>query len=235
MTNIVVIGCSWSRAYDNTGAKYFMSWPEHLAAKHSDLFVYNYSQYCNSVPGQLLTQQLLFDIFKNTNISIDAMILQFTRHGRKTYIKSIEDYKKTLLPSKLTLKETKNYMEYPEELCYYDEKTPEDSLVVHLNSANVNINSPSKIIQSYTTEMLYGIDSTSLNVSLIEQHMVKQCHKRNIPVVAYKHLHTDYTSHLDFVLQDCVDFDNYTIDDGYHFGQPGSAMLADIIYEKLNV
>ena len=65
--------------------------------------------------------------------------------------------------------------------------------------------------------------------------MIDQCYERNIPVIAYKQVYSEYTSHLDFVLQERADFDNYTIDDGHHFGQPGSALLADIIYEKLNV
>lgn len=250
--NILVIGCSFSRAFSNKDDSLDrkISWPELLARQNRDYNVYNAAQYCMSIPAQWAT---LEHILLHFHDQIDTVILQFTTIHRLTII---EDWYKYL--DNLNIKNfmnsihgTKNYFQLPEQVV-----NPNLNLlgIKHLNPAQL----PKRWKKTYEDCLLYELGMYGMLsqqfCQVIQDDMKNLVEKYNIPCISYKHYNDKNTTkenylelgqnerdrkNLDFVLQYEMEFDKYVVDDGFHFGYEGNEIIVNdfimpLLEKKLN-
>jgi len=245
MNKIIVLGCSFSKAFSRTDDDIYISWPEMLQIKLNEaekpFSVDNLSQYCSSLENQLY--QLKHELLKDKT-DLKLIILQFTTSMRQTFIKDEETYRFNLNNN---LKQggycqTENYYEYDfdDSQSDYDTYNFNSMGVIHLNAALLSLkDSSSRIKSAYIQNMLHGLSTCgplSMEFSrMMEQEMVDLCKENEIPYIAYRHVnHRGQTEsdtnknrkYLDFILsEDMTDFLNYCIDDGYHFDIEGNNIL----------
>lgn len=246
MNKIVVLGCSFSKAFSRPDDTVCISWPEMLQIKLNEAekpySIDNLSQYCSSLENQLY--QLKYELLKDKT-DLKLIILQFTTSMRQTFIIDEETYRFNLDNN---LKQdgyyqTENYYEYDfvDSCSDYDTYNFNSMGVIHLNAASITRNTASSPIKSaYTQNMLHGLamcGPLSMEYArMLEQEMVNMCKENNVPCIAYRHQHawTSQTEldtiknrkYSDFIVsEDIKNFSNYCIDDGYHFDVEGNTVL----------
>ena len=242
MTNVLIIGCSWSRAFSLSSNKHTLqSWPQYLyqATKYR---VWNFSAYCHSLEAQSVTLDHLLRQFAS---EIDLVIIQYTSSQRMTMVQDWNDYCKKLStyflqPSDPSME---NYTEMPEEHIKTG-GTWNGMGVCHLNPGTV----PKRWRKCFEDQLVYGLGVVGQRndyfATVLRQDMRRLVHNYNIPCISYMHIyHHGFTieqaqtlslmydrdrTYTDFILQyDMPGFDDYVIDNGYHFDQDGNRAIVD--------
>lgn len=239
MKNILVLGCSWSRAYAKQyGDKHnFISWPE-LLSQHG-YHVWNCSPYCHSLEAQNLT---LWHYLNKWGKIIDAVIIQFTTSGRMTMLQDWNDYVKRL-DNVFNDQFTRPYTQLDEELVITG-GTWNGMGVCHLNPSTV----PRRWRKCYEDSAVYRLGVVGQHDkyfgTILRQDMTRMVAEHNIPCIGYMHIYNHgvekeshaYQDHLyfrdrsytDFVLQwDLPGFEDYVIDNGYHFERAGNTAIVE--------
>ena len=238
MKRILIIGCSWSRQFNDPGdAK--ISWCEimHQRLQERGLAIetYNTSVVCSSIFDQWY--KLKFYLHYKT---WDLIILQFTGFQRKTYIRDEWEYTETL--KKLEpggIHNLKDYYEpssgemVPDWITYGFNKHG----YLHLNPGTAQASEyTSEYKNAYLTDCMFSLGDhdpqcRELQI-LIEKQMIQDAKQDNIPVIAYRHwkqhLNKDYNNHLDFcVSTDLENWKDYMVDGGHHFGRRGNTQIVE--------
>tara|TARA_R110002153_G_scaffold154453_1_gene306496 strand:+ start:2710 stop:3474 length:765 start_codon:yes stop_codon:yes gene_type:complete len=246
---VLVIGCSWSRSFEDLQKDQedtFWSWPELLAKDlGEDWNVWNYSSYCNSLEHQNLLLYWLLEKYHNV---ITHVILQHTSANRITMLEDALSYRRRIEDINI-LKNThklNNYLQLPESLVTnWSTTKPFDQLgAAHLNHGTVqNRKRWSSTFQDMT---LHYTGVTDHFGSIIQHDMKRLVESYNKHCISYRHFYypdffkdTDVLnrdrSYLDFILQyDMPNFEDYTIDNGYHFSKSGNQrIVSDWILPRL--
>ena len=248
MKNVLVLGCSWSRAFSLSDDKHtLLSWPQYFyqATGHR---VWNFSAYCHSLEAQSVT---LNHLLQHHADEIDLVILQYTTSNRMTMVRDWNDYCKKLTTYFLqqTDPSMENYTEYPEEQVKTS-GTWNGMGACHMNPGTV----PRRWRKCFEDQLVYGLgvvgQQNDYFATVLRQDMRRLVHSYNIPCIAYMHIFNHgytveqaHTSHqydrdrtyTDFILQfDMPGFDDYVIDNGYHFGAEGNnALVQNMILPRL--
>ena len=246
--NILVIGCSWSRAFCSPNDDRSWSWPE-ILARDTGASVYNFSHYCSSVPHQFYQLQHLL---LHQGYNFTDVIVQFTTTNRTTMVQSMRNYNELLDPLKLekSVNYTENYWEVPKDKLISNDDW--NGLgIKHLNTGRV----PRRWKATFFDLMMYnigGIGPYSPYITSALQHemrwLIDHYGKRGI---TYKHHYSlspveeqegdsEYNkdrSYMDFILQyDMSNFNDFVIDNGFHFGEEGAQRIVDdFIRPRLNL
>lgn len=235
---IIVIGCSFSK----NGAcpeypfeeNHTLSWPEMLALDLPDNRVVSYAQtgFSNAMIMFILQRML------NDWDEAKLFVLQFTRPLRTTYYKDWDSLQRFIDVENLRcsthtqVQDFANYDEFP----YYEGNDswnfPHTGVIPAWPGKLAHRGG--EIKRAYELSLLHDIHNAKINEKLLQEAIMRQCihmcEQRSVPCVAY--LHTNMSvidnSFLDFVVQrDMENFDNYTVDNGYHFGAQGNRQLVD--------
>ena len=254
--NIIVIGCSFSKAFTKPGDDLKISWPEYLAKK-TGYNVENYAQYINSVPNQWHILEYLLD---NSSKKIDAVIVQLTLSSRLTLVDDWLSYVKNhKLTNKTSQWRLKNYWEFKDDHISINKNKWNSIGAAHLNGVVRNI----EWNNLYNTLYRHAVSNVGMfsdnHCVLIEEEIRRMVENKGIQCILYKHdypqknlrgltknksnannkkwieLYNRRRNNLDFILQyDMNNFKNFLIDDGYHFAFDGNTKIVeDFIIPRL--
>jgi len=238
--NIIVIGCSFSRAFNDKNLNIRMSWPEYLSEK-TGWTVNNYAQYCNSITHQWHT---LRHLLENIEQKIDAVIVQLTGFDRITFVKDWRFYTDKLYLRYKGDNNVKNYFEFKDSQVILNYRDWNKLGVMHFNpGANIK---DKNWRQLYNYLIKHSIDSVGLlskeYALLVQTEIIRMLKVHSIPFIIYSHYYSPknikklynnnlfnrYKNNLDFILQyDMENFDKYVIDDGHHFSIVGNKVIVD--------
>mgnify|MGYP000609604772 CR=1 FL=1 len=135
---VLVIGCSWSRAFNRPGesdALTYWSWPE-LLARDTGATVWNFSHYCNSIEHQ---SYQLNHLLRNFSDTITDVVVQYTTENRTTMVRNLLDYDLLMSPDELsqTRHRTETYWEVSEDKIHCGDKW--NGLgIIHMNPGKVH-------------------------------------------------------------------------------------------------
>lgn len=238
--NIIVIGCSFSKAFNDKNLNIRMSWPEYLSEK-TGWTVNNYAQYCNSITHQWHT---LRHLLENTEKKIDAVIVQLTGFQRMTFVRNWNYYTKRLCLRYHGENNIKNYFEFKDNQVALNYKDWNKLGVMHFNTgANIKDKNWRNL---YNYLIRHGIDClgpfSKDYALLVQTEIINMLKVHSIPFIIYNHyydsknikelyknnLFNRYKNNLDFILQyDMENFDKYVIDNGNHFSIVGNKVIVD--------
>ena len=250
---VLVIGCSFSRAFEDPQQKgSFWSWSELLAKDlGEDWNVWNYSVYCNSVSHQNI---LLYWLLEKYHKVITHVIVQHTTNNRTTMIEDPFNYSARITDHNILVNEfngLNNYLQIPEDLIAdWHTKSSYDKL----GSAHINAGSSFEMKRwrnTYEDLINHNVGSvgpyTQHFTTITQKDMKRLVESYNKPYICYSHYYAnnpevierDYyiedRSYLDFILQfDMPNFNDYVIDNGYHFSKQGNQkIVSDWILPRL--
>lgn len=221
---VAVIGCSFSK-WHNSSVK---NWPQHFSRLAPQCNVYNFSQYINSNSLQYLQAR---HILENKNYNV--LILQWTTFGRITFLKQEEKMLETLLHKRLEKKE-QNYYEYP-DCNYYGF---DDFGVMHINPGSIDRVSKKyrNVVEKMWTEAVgtNGFGSGELREAM-QHHIQHLAKKNNKALLQFQWLDdTSQDQEVDFIVDNVYPLKEYSIDEGFHFGNKGNILLSEYINKKVS-
>ena len=216
---ICIIGCSFSKFSGPDGD--IECWPKKLA-KNKSLQIYNTSIFGNSLDNQLFQIQEYINNFDN-------FIVQLTVPFRKTFSQDVNKYRKKLI----TFDTTDNYSELRDSFNFGN--SFENNIAVNYNASLVH-NTSSNLAKHWTFDMRHNIINYVNSYHEMVALQIKNLLKEKNSIV-YSHLDR-FGDNVDFTIQNDLDnntWNNYVVDNGFHFGNQGTQYIADKIQEKINL
>ena len=229
-------------SFTNLGRDDIKSWPDHLSDMLPSSCIINlgWPGVGKDVSITTLKHSISGVYIKNVTdpITPSAVVLQLSDHYRTLFVnhKFPRDYISNAIDYQSSNYVTWSFKKYKRPYAFYNN-------ALHANPGTVLDKNYNFIYPEHTENLIhrlkYDYSWQKYNeVTFTERDVVyirHLCKVNNIPLILYTHKNSISIDFTDFSIETILGdkFDDYVIDDGFHFNNEGSKFVAMLIKEKL--